>query len=470
MSTKKSVSWKVLVVAALGLMPVLVRGIASQPIGTQASFPADSVVLGPLRKLVDMTPGAGVVIGLIDHDGTTRVITHGVAGAPGVVLDGRTVFEVGSITKLFTANVLASMAASRDVALDDPVSRYLPSDVRPRPFDGREITLLDLAMHVSGLPRVPSNLAPNDSSNPYAGYTERRLFSYLTSYSPSRAPASAYEYSNLGYGLLGVALAARAGASYDSVVRSRLLGPLGMEETRIVLDGSLGRRLARGHRPDGRPQPNWELGSLVGAGAYRSTLRDLLIYARANLASDGRLHDILAVTRQRRSVPTLPGVTLGMGWQHGSPLGDLPGVVWKDGETGGYAAFIGLDEETKRAVVILANVAGAEALDAVGLGLLRPSATSTSPAAQAVPESVLASYVGEYALSAAFHMKVAVAGSALSIQGTGQGRLALVPVARDTFDVAGVAARVTFTRDAGGGVVSLTLIQNGSSRVAPRVP
>jgi hypothetical protein len=119
------------------------------------------------------------------------------------VITPDTLFEIGSITKVFTAVTLADMAAKGEVHLEDPISKYLPEGTRAPSLDGKQITLLDLATHRSGLPRMPSNFEPKDPSNPYADYTLDRMFAFLNGYTLERAPGAAYEYSNLGMGLLG---------------------------------------------------------------------------------------------------------------------------------------------------------------------------------------------------------------------------------------------------------------------------
>src|SRR5208283_4407870 len=118
-------------------------------------------------------------------------------------LDGDTVFEIGSITKVFTALLLADMAQRGEVALTDPVSKYLPKGVKMPGRNGHAIMLQDLATHTSGLPRLPSNMKPKDFMNPYADYTPELLYQFLSSYELPRDPGSKWEYSNLGAGLLG---------------------------------------------------------------------------------------------------------------------------------------------------------------------------------------------------------------------------------------------------------------------------
>ena len=441
-------------------------------------FPSDSAVLGPLRPLVDAMPGAGVVIGLIEPDGRTRVITRGTSGRDGVPLADSTVFEIGSITKVFTAAVLADMVARGEVALDDPVAKYLPSSVRVPSMNGRAITLLDLATHTSGLPRNPTNLAPADSGNPFAGYEVTQLYAFLSSFALPRAPGAEFEYSNVGFGLLGHALARRAGMPYEELVRTRLLVPLGMNGTRIALDAKQQASFATGHAVTGRQVGAWDLPTLAGAGAFRSTMADLLRFARANLRTDdARVGSALTAAQASRRRTPLPDMGIALGWQTSLRDDGAADFVWKDGQTGGYASFIGVDTARQRAVVILANVAGADALDADGLGLLRSGIVAGNGAASVAPpntvstppDSVLQTYVGEYELTPAFHMTVTLADHTLYVQATGQQRLTLTARSERTFDVVGIAARIRFDVDASGRVTTLVLEQGGRSSPARRV-
>src|SRR5437016_11097706 len=138
-----------------------------------------------------------------------------------------------------------------EVRLDDPVAKYLPSSVRVPSRNGRQITLLDLVTQSSGLPRMPSNFTPRDSMNPYADYSVQQLYAFLSSYQLTRDIGATYEYSNLGVGLLGHALALKAGTSYEQLVTRRVLIPLQMKETAITLTPALRARLALGHDGEG---------------------------------------------------------------------------------------------------------------------------------------------------------------------------------------------------------------------------
>ena len=161
-------------------------------------------------------------------------------------------FEIGSITKVFTAAILADMVARGQVRLDDPVAQLLPATVKVPSRNGRRITLLDLATQSSGLPRLPTNFAPKDSANPYADYGDQQLYDFLSGYELPRDPGATYEYSNLGMGLLGHALARKAGMSYEQLVSRRVLAPLGMKETAITLSPALRPRLVPGHGDTGQ--------------------------------------------------------------------------------------------------------------------------------------------------------------------------------------------------------------------------
>ena len=269
------------------------------------------------------------------------------------------------------------------------------------------------------------------------------------------------------------------GTSYDALVRTRLLDPLGMHDTRIALDAKQQARFAAGHAVSGRPVVPWDLPTLAGAGAFRSTLADLLRFARENLATDdARIGSALASAQVGQQRTPVPDMGIALGWQ--TLLRDgvtTPDFVWKDGQTGGFASFIGVDRARRRAVVILANVAGAEALDAVGLALLRSEVGARNGAVDAAvaegpvapPDSVLQTYVGEYELTPAFQMVVTLANHTLYVQATGQNRLTLSARGERTFDVVGVAARIRFDVDAAGRMSVLVLEQGGKSSAARRV-
>jgi serine-type D-Ala-D-Ala carboxypeptidase/endopeptidase len=219
-----------------------------------------------IGERVDAKRSAGIVAGIVDSDGR-RVAAYGDPGPGQPPLDASSVFEVGSITKVFTATLLADMVARGEVALDEPGARLLPQAARVPTRGNRQIELMDLATQTSGLPRLPANLRWEDPAHPtMAGYTADQLYEFLSGYRLTRAIGSQYEYSNLGFGLLGHALALRAGTSYEQLVRERILKPLGMTMTGISLTRAMKERFALPHGERGDVVPVWDYGALAASG------------------------------------------------------------------------------------------------------------------------------------------------------------------------------------------------------------
>ena len=210
--------------------------------------------------------GVGIVAGVIDEDGR-RIVAHGsLAHEDSRPLDGDTVFEIGSITKVFTTLLLADMVARGEAALDEPVARLLPAGVAVPDRNGQQIRLIDLATHTAGLPRSPTDMPDADWSNPFADYTVERLYAFLAGVRLGRDIGAGFAYSNLGLGLLGHALALRAGADYEALLRRRITGPLGMSDTTIALSAEMKRRFAVPHDHHLEPVPVWDLPAIPGAG------------------------------------------------------------------------------------------------------------------------------------------------------------------------------------------------------------
>jgi len=415
-----------------------------------------------VQERVNRKQAVGLVVATLDR-GQRKVFIAGNSGARTVQLGINTVFEIGSITKVFTAALLADMVARGEVRLEDPVARYLPAFARVPARKGRQITLVDLATQFSGLPRLPGNLSPKDPKNPYADYTVDQLYSFLSGYELTRDIGEQFEYSNLGVGLLGHALALRAGKSYEQLLRERILEPLDMKDTRIVLSRSMRNRMAQGHDEAGAKTGTWELPTLAGAGALRSTAGDMLKFLAANLERPATpVTKALAMTRGARR--DIGGPTkIGLGWQILNPFGRT--VVWHNGGTGGYRAFIGLDQESQRAAVVLSNQS--VSADDIGLHILEPRIPLTPPpkvrAEIALDSAVIESYVGVYQLSPTFEIAVTREGPALFLQATGQEKVRMFAESPTDFFVKIVDAQVTFEKDATGQVTRLILHQGGAS-------
>jgi CubicO group peptidase (beta-lactamase class C family) len=437
----------------------------------QGAFPSDSAVRGILRARVASGWTPGIVVGLIDSTGARRVIVEGSAGERRRPLGERTIFEIGSATKAFTGILLAEMAGRGEVRLDDPVATFLPDEVTVPSRGGTEITLLDLATHHSGLPRLPGNMRPASLANPYADYTVAQLHDFLSGYELPRDPGESYEYSNLAVGLLGHALARRADTTYEALLVQRVLAPLGMRDTRITLGAEQRARMAQGHDAEGKPVPAWDLPTLAGAGALRSTAADLLDFLAANLGIGGAplpLRAAMTAAREPRRPAGNGGMRVGLGW-HIMPRASRT-IVWHNGGTGGFHSFVGFDPERRIGVVVLSNASSD--IDDIALHLLDPASplvASRSATVVAVSPAVLERYVGEYRLSPEFSITVTREGGALHARGTGQPRLRLLPASESEFLVRAVDARIVFERDSSGAVTGLVLHQGGRATAGRKV-
>ena len=298
----------------------------------------------------------GVVAGTTSAEGRVVVGYGHLSADDPTQPDGDTVFEIGSITKVFTATVLADLVAQEELGLDTPVQSVLGDEVSMPTSDGAQITLGHLATHSSGLPRLPDNFDPADPTNPYADYTVEDLYAFLSSHKLARDIDEAVEYSNVGFGLLGHALSVGAGTDFEALIAERVLEPLQMSDTAIELTPALRERLATGHDGQLRPAANWDLPALAGAGALRSTVHDLLTFLEANLGlGPSPLRQAMERARTpQRSDPAL-GMDIGLGWIIARE-GDRE-FVWHNGGTGGYASFVGFDAQAGEGIVILSNSA-----------------------------------------------------------------------------------------------------------------
>jgi D-alanyl-D-alanine-carboxypeptidase/D-alanyl-D-alanine-endopeptidase len=311
----------------------------------------------------------GVAVGVIRGEGTW-VMGSGTAGPGGPAPPGaHTIFEIGSVTKVFTATLLAAMVEDGLLALDDPVQPCLPAGVE-LPVRGRPITLADLATHTAGLPRLPHGFvlrSVRHRRNPYGWLTVGDLYAGLPSTRLRREPGGRPRYSNLGYGLLGHVLAARAGRSYEQLVRERICRPLALEDTGVSVPAAVRGRFAQGHNRRGRPVPHWDLPVLAGAGALRSTVADLLRFLRLQLG-EGELALVSAAALTHAPQSRQRGVAIGLGWTRLPLLGTEHELLFHNGGTGGFRSFVGFVPATQTAVVVLTN--SARSVDALGFRIL----------------------------------------------------------------------------------------------------
>ena len=317
-----------------------------------------------------------IVVGIVDKTGSKTVSYGHFSYTDNNPADGDTVFEIGSATKVFTGLLLADMVKRGEVRLNDPISRYLPKSVRVPVRNSQPITLLDLATHTSGLPRLPDNFAPTNMDNPYAEYTLEQLYAFISDYTLTRDIGSEYEYSNLGAGLLGHILALKSDTDYETVLLRRICLPLGMTHTRITLSSDMKARLAPGHNTEGQPVANWDISTFAGAGALRSTANNLLKFLAANLGlTKSDLWPAVQLAQKPRRNAGSQDTDVGLCWHILKKFGTV--LIWHNGGTGGYHSFIGINPQTKRGVVVLAN--SANSTDDIGFHLLEANYPLSRP-------------------------------------------------------------------------------------------
>lgn len=420
----------------------------------------------------------GLVVGWSSGDETGFVGVGRFSAADGRTPNENTLYEIGSISKVFTAVLLAESVRRGHVTLEDPVERWLPEDVGMPAGETRPITFLDLTTHFSGLPRLPDNMTWADMEDPYADYDIELLQAFLKDHELGREPGESYEYSNLAVGLLGHVLSRVAKETeggpeeYEALAREWIWNPMGMSSTTVILNPLIKGRFAPGHDGDGNAAKPWALASLVGAGGIRSSAKDLLAFGRGFL---GDLPSKASALRPSFAATLVPRrevseeVWMGLGWHISRDL-----TVWQHGgQTGGYHAFLGVEPESDSVVVILTN-ASTGVVDGIGWRLLdffagRPVGPLDLPMTVEIAPEDLDRLVGEYAFFPGFGLRVKREGDFLTAQLTGQPAVRIFPEALLKFHYRVVDAAITFELDGEGRGVGLILHQNGKDMEADRI-
>jgi serine-type D-Ala-D-Ala carboxypeptidase/endopeptidase len=404
--------------------------------------------------------GTGIVAGVIDREGR-RVVGYGKLSASDPrVPDGETMFQLGSLTKVFTTLLLADMVERGEVRLDDPAGQYLPPGVR-MPLRGRPITLRDLATHMSGLPSMPTNYDLAAAPDPYEAYTDARLYDFLSTYVPERAPGENGEYSNLGVALLGRLLAARAGMSYEALLTARVLRPLGMNCTSITLGEDQARRLAPGHDRYLQPVRTWEMANLQGSGSLRSTANDMLLLLAAYLRyRDTPLDRAMRLQLGER-------IPIDRGWQALGWVVRTDGVVRHAGGKQGYRSGLVFDPASGIGAVVLANARTEDqpidlAMHLVSGTPLPPAPAAPSPlATREIPFALLDRYVGRYRLENGEVLEVARADHRILVHTPGNGVSEFLATGETDFFLNTGNDELTFTLGADGQTTGLLLYGDG---------
>ena len=455
------------------LMSLLVVVTAVFSAATHTS--ANEAMKSRIDRLVQPYLDGKVVVGMtvgVWQKGKATIVGYGrLAHDDQRQPDGDTVYEIGSVSKVFTGVLLGDAVARGRLKLEQPVQDLLPQGVKMPIRGERPITLRDLATHVSGLPTLPDNFRPADNSNPYADYTVERLYAFLNGYKLTRSPGAKSEYSNLAGGLLGHVLSLKAERTYEQLLRERIATPLGMSHTNIILNAKLRSRLAKPHLDDGTAAANWDIPTLAGAGAIRSTVNNMLRFVRANLnPPPGDVGKAIEIAWQVHQQPLAKeGFAMGLGWH----LAQDGQTRWHNGQTGGYHAMMLVNRQLKTGVVILANTATME-IDRLAQDIFKMSAGATvEPRTFDKPvnvaKEIMQRYVGKYELVPGFVLTVSVEDEKLMVGATGQQTLQVYARSDSEWFYKVVEATLTFQVDENGNCQSVELFQNGVRQKAKRI-
>jgi CubicO group peptidase (beta-lactamase class C family) len=423
------------------------------------SLPAEAVEIIEKSIAEGLTPG--IAIALIDSSGIHH-FNFGKTTSDGTDVNEHTIYEIGSITKAFTGILLAQQVLDEDIQLDQEISTLLPDSLKIPVVGDIEITFGNLTDHTSGLPRMPYNFNPANPNNPFADYSVEQMYEFISNYQPTRPVGSAYEYSNIGQGLLGHLLALNRNTTYEDLMIQAIATPLQMADTRIIFTSRMKENLAPGHS-NGEVVENWDLPTLAGAGAIRSSAADMAKFISANLGyTNTPLTEAMSLSHQIRHNKA-GNMSVAMAWH--VKKDENQDIIWHNGRTGGYCSFVGFNKETGKGIVLLTNSSTyADDITEIGLYIMDPDGGLTARKFKSdaiiLPESLLKQYLGVYELQPNLRLTITKEGTQLYGQVTGQQPFEMYAENDTSFFLTAVKAQITF-RQKEGKVESLTLYQLG---------
>lgn len=430
-----------------------------------------AIVEEHLRPLIDarLIPGAVVAIHTEEGDSFHTIGTMSFTDRSPMRED--TLFEIGSISKVFTGVLLADQIAHTELTLDTPLDRLLPEGTDAKPTGGVEITLRHLTTHTSGWFSMPTNIVPEDPEVPFRGYTRAMMFDMVSDITPKTTPGEHFEYSNLGVGVLGTVLADHAGGAYEAMVKERILTPLEIGGITITLDDDQRARLAPATL-DGRETKPWgTMGPLDPAGMWVSDARDLLAFAKANLRDDDDPIDPV-LAQARTPLEEVPYGEVCYNWF----LARDGSTFWHNGMTGGYSSYMGVNPDLGMAVVVLTNGATLATTGAGEKIFQEAAGVDVEPLELGAPVLVDAAradrIIGKYA-SPFFSIVVTNEDGLIFAQLTNQAALRISPDQNDgsRFHYSAVEASLVFDldEDKTKEAIAVTLHQNGMEIRCERV-
>ncbi|MGN6415867.1 MAG: serine hydrolase [Pseudobacter sp.] len=325
---------------------------SNNPLKTELDKEVDSIAM----TYISTAGTVGMSIGVL-KDGKEYFYDYGEASKTlHEIPDANTIFELGSITKTFTATIVACAIGEKKIKLDDPVNKYLPDSIPPLQFNNRMVTFKDLLNHTAAFPRMPSDYQDEKmDENGITIYPVDKFFSFLKNLKLTREPGLKHEYSNAGFSLASTIMQRMYNMSYEELVNKFIAQPLGMRDTRVWIRPQDSAHYAKGYREDGSLHFYRNLPPFYqGAGGLRSTASDMLKYAAAQWGtSDKKLNKAIRLTHDTTFRDNK--FSLGMAWIY-VKNGDRQ-MMFHNGATGGFRSYLGVDPEKKVAVIILVNAA-----------------------------------------------------------------------------------------------------------------
>ena len=410
----------------------------------------------------------GLSVGVI-ADGDTWTGNYGqVSDEKKTKPSSETIYEIGSISKVFTSLMLADAINSGEVMLDTRIGELMPEIKETKPV--KTITLKHLATHMSGLPKLPTNVSPKEPENPYADYDRKKLVEYMKVAQLDAEPGENHEYSNVGAGLLGDLLAAQANQTYESLLKNRILNPLKMKDTTIALTDEQSMRLAPPFNSAMLPARTWDFDSLVGAGAIRSTTDDMIRFMQANLAPPkNAVGDAIELAWKQHLDAGKNHRGMGLGWQ----IAGDGSTRWHNGQTGGYQSMMLINRKINSGVVVLCNTSGSEIDGLAGSIIQLLAGMDPNPRKFAkttvVDKATVKRLAGKYQLAPQVIIEVVAKEDRLVVKLTGQTFLKVVPESDTVWNYTDVEAQLKFDLPNKGPAKKVTLLQNGQKMPAPRI-
>ncbi len=427
----------------------------------------EEAVKAHMKALSDRGLNRAMVVGIVNPEGKRYLFEGTFREGDTRKVNARTVFEISSLTELFTSLMVVDLAQKGEFDLKATASQYLTEDLTLPKFEEEEITLRHLLLHTSGLPRLPDNLEPENRQNPFVDYTEKALGQFLGKYELKAGPGKSFKPSRVGYGLLGIALEKQTGETFEELVQTRICSPLEMKNTSISLNEVQRYNLARGHQGETQ-MPHWDMMLFAGSGGLRSDTKDMLRFVEANLGlTDNPLSPAMNLSHKIALASDDSDLAVATGWVVLKREETL--IYYRSGLTGGHASFAGFRKDTQTGVVIMSN--SASSVEDIGIYLLDPDHHKLKeflPMIE-ISDDALRQYTGVFQLPNGFRILFHRNEGHLTTQFETSSRYRLQPVEEDTFHHPKMKINLEFQRNPKGIIDKVSFKQGEEELTATRV-